>query len=329
MRHANISLFVPHVGCRHRCSFCDQNAITGCHALPHAEDVDAAVLAAGNISADTQIAFFGGSFTAIERGYMTELLRAAYKYVRAGRVSGIRVSTRPDAIDGDILDILASYGVTAVELGAQSMDDSVLAANRRGHTSADVVRASGLISAAGMELGLQMMTGLYTSDDEKDADTARALCRLAPATVRIYPTIVFKNTYLNELFEKDIYRPQTLDGAVMLCNRLINIFEEQGIRVIRTGLHTIEEDKYTAGPWHPAFRELCDNAAFFDAACAAIRAGGYTPGSYTVYVAPGCVSKMTGQCRSNILKLKNMGYDCRIAESDRLSGRDVKLVYIK
>ncbi len=329
MSHANISIFVPHVGCPNLCSFCDQNAITGCHKLPCAQDVDMAVSSAGYIGADTEIAFFGGSFTAIDPMYMQELLRASHKYVKQGKVRGIRVSTRPDAIDEDILKRLKSYGVTAIELGAQSMDDDVLTANRRGHTSADVVRSANLIKKAGFELGLQMMTGLYMSDDERDIQTAHALCALCPDTARIYPTIVFKNTYLSELYEKSRYRPQTIDGAVMLCNRLLDIFEEKGVRVIRTGLHTIENDKFVAGPWHPAFRELCESARFFDIVMDKIRSGGLRQGSYTIYVPRGCTSKMTGQRRSNILKLKDIGYDCRVAESDRLSGRDADLIYIK
>ena len=146
MKHANISLFVPHVGCRHRCSFCDQNTITGESLLPHEKEVDEAVtvaLESGKVDPkNTEIAFFGGSFTAIREDYMTELLDAAYKYVEAGTVSGIRISTRPDAIDENILNLLKRKGVKAIELGAQSMCDEVLEKNRRGHTKEDVKKAS-------------------------------------------------------------------------------------------------------------------------------------------------------------------------------------------
>ncbi len=328
MRHANISIFVPHVGCRHRCSFCDQNAITGVHSLPSAYDVEEAVARAGTIGPDTEIAFFGGSFTAIDRDYMLTLLSAAYGYVKNGTVRGIRVSTRPDAIDEEVLSILKAHGVTAVELGAQSMDDAVLAANRRGHTAADVENASFLIAQEGFELGLQMMTGLYMSDDERDIYTAESLCRLSPATVRIYPTIVFKNTYLGALFSDGKYRPQTLQNAVSLCVRLIDIFEKRGIRVIRTGLHTIDKENYLGGPWHPAFRELCDNARCYDRAIEEIMRSGGRHGKYTIYTAVGHMSKMTGQRRANILKLKDKGYDCRVEESDRLSGGDIEVLFL-
>ena len=94
-----------------------------------------------------EIAFFGGSFTAIERRYMLSLLQAAYPFVKAGRAAGIRCSTRPDAISPEILDILKAYGVTSIELGAQAMDDVVLEKNLRGHTVADVYARSRLIKA--------------------------------------------------------------------------------------------------------------------------------------------------------------------------------------
>ena len=329
MRHANISIFVPHVGCRHRCSFCDQNAITGIHSLPSERDVDEAVERAGEIMPDAEIAFFGGSFTAIERDYMLTLLRAAYKYVKSGKVRGIRVSTRPDAIDGEILLVLRDYGVTSIELGAQSMDEAVLEANRRGHTPDDVKKASRLISSAHFELGLQMMTGLYMSDDEKDVDTAMSICRLHPATVRIYPTIVFKNTYLGKLFTDGKYMPQTLEAAVNLSVKLIDIFEKNIIKVIRTGLHTIDEENYLSGPWHPAFRELCDNLRYYNSALEKIEQSGGRESRYVIYTAKGCISKMTGQRRCNILKLKNMGYDCCVEEADKLSGSEIEVLPLK
>ena len=161
MSHANISIFVPHKGCPNDCSFCNQRAISGQTVSATAIDVEKAVLTALEYNIDpknTEIAFFGGSFTAIEREYMCSLLTAAKHFLDTHSFAGIRVSTRPDAIDKDVLETLKNYGVTAIELGAQSMDDDVLLANRRGHTSDDVRRASALIKEYGFQLGLQMMT---------------------------------------------------------------------------------------------------------------------------------------------------------------------------
>ena len=200
MSHANISIFVPHLGCSHQCSFCNQRHITGCKTLPHSTDIDEAVKIATSSDKynkdNTEIAFFGGSFTAIEREYMIELLNAAYKYVNDGTVKGIRISTRPDCIDEGILEILKQYGVSSIELGAQSMVDNVLIANNRGHLSGDVVYASKLIKQFGFSLGLQMMTGLYKSCEADDFFTVEKIIEIKPDTVRIYPTITIKNTYL-------------------------------------------------------------------------------------------------------------------------------------
>ncbi len=300
MSHSNISVFVPHIGCEHQCSFCNQRHITGQAYKPMADDVHSAVRTSlkspKHDSNNCEIAFFGGSFTAIERNYMLELLEAAYSYVLNGEVRGIRISTRPDCIDNDILSLLKNYGVTAIELGAQSMIDSVLIANERGHSQKDVVFASKLIKDFGFELGLQMMTGLYKSTHDFDIKTAEALIDLSPDTVRIYPTITLNNTRIAELYRRNEYLPPTLDESVKLCCRLVEMFECKGIKVIRLGLHTIESDAFVAGPWHPAFSELCASYRFRNK----IDALKLKPARYEIYVNKSDVSKFIGQKRCNI-----------------------------
>lgn len=324
--HANISLFVPHVGCPNMCSFCDQRHITGVSVLPGEDDVISAVNTAKKTSGydpqNTEIAFFGGSFTAINRNYMLSLLSAANTFVKSGDVRGIRISTRPDAIDGDILDLLKSYGVTSIELGAQSMDDGVLFKNNRGHTVKDVIDASELIKAQGFSLGLQMMTGLYGDTDEKALDTARKIIALKPETVRIYPTVVLKGTTLAALYADGHYKPQTVDGAVKICAKLLVMFKSAGVRVIRLGLHSIEKEAYVSGPWHPAFSELCYSRLFLEKALDLLD----KKGKYTLFVAPTAISKMTGQNRANIKELEQLGYICRVMADSRLQGEEI---YVK
>ena len=305
MGHSNISIFVPHLGCPHQCSFCNQKHITGCVEQPKAKDIDDAVniaLSSKNFnSSDAEIAFFGGSFTAIESSYMLELLSSASKYVKNHTVSGIRISTRPDCINTEVLEILKEYGVTSIELGAQSMIDEVLIANNRGHKSLDVVHASKLIKDYGFSLGLQMMTGLYASSKEYDIATATEIIKLDPDTVRIYPTITIKNTYLEKLYLEGLYSPPTLEDSVALAVILEDMFTAANISVIRVGLHSIEADSYVAGPWHPAFRELCESYRFrlkFDN----ILEEGKT---YNIYVSSSDVSKVIGQNRSNINYFKH------------------------
>ena len=321
--HANISVFVPHVGCPNMCSFCDQRHITGVTVLPGEEDVISAVNTAKKTSGfdpeNTEIAFFGGSFTAINRNYMVSLLSAAYTFVRSGDVKGIRISTRPDAIDGGILDLLKSYGVTSIELGAQSMDDDVLLKNNRGHTEKDVIGASGLIKAHGFSLGLQMMTGLYGDTDEKALISARKIIELKPETVRVYPTIVLKGTTLAALYADGHYKPQTTDEAVKLCVKLLKLFKAADIKVIRLGLHSIEQQAYVSGPWHPAFSELCYSEVFYERALEKLE----DKGEYTLFVAPTDLSKMIGQNRANIIKLKQLGYICKVVADSNLAADEI------
>lgn len=320
---ANISIFVPHFGCPNMCSFCNQRHIAGSFEAPDKQSIEAAVKTAVSSknfdSKTTEIAFFGGSFTAIDRDYMVSLLSFAYPFVQNGTVKGIRVSTRPDAIDIDVLTLLKQYGVTAIELGAQSMQDDVLVKNNRGHTVEDVMNASNLIKKMGFELGLQMMTGLYGSNNQLDIETAKKIIELTPDTVRIYPTIVLENTDLGELYKKGKYLPQTLDDAVSLTVELLNIFRKSNIKVIRTGLHTIDEDKYLAGPWHPAFSELCFSKIYFEKMIKELKISG----EYTVFVNPKEISKAIGQKRENIQKIKDLGFHITIKGDDNLKPLEI------
>ncbi len=323
MKKGNISIFVPFAGCPQKCSFCNQHTITGQNVQPSAGDVERAVeTALRKKGYEYEIAFFGGSFTAIERGYMLSLLKAAYPYVESGRVKGIRISTRPDFIDAEILGILKEYGVTAIELGAQSMDDEVLLANRRGHTAADVERASGLIKENGFELGLQMMTGLYLDTDEKAIKTAEKIIALKPDTVRIYPTVLLKGTYLSELYDKELYRPQNVDDAAELCTKLFPMFENAGIKVIRLGLHSSEDIKknMVAGAFHPAFGEIVQSRFMLNKVLK------HPPGSYEIYVNPKSVSKLKGNQKRNVYFLMEQGYQIKYTVSDKIKADELKIV---
>ena len=324
-RHSNIAIFVPHIGCPNMCSFCNQRHITGIHRAPRPQDVinavNTAVSSGGYNSSSTEIAFFGGSFTAINRNYMIDLLQAAYQFVKDGTVSGIRISTRPDAIDDEILLLLKRYGVTSIELGAQSLNDNVLKLNNRGHSSQDVINASNLIKKHGFSLGLQMMTGLYGDCDEFAIKTAEEIIKLKPDTVRIYPTIVLKNTDLAALYIDNKYKPQTLKNAVELCARLLKMFEGENIKVIRLGLHSIEENSYIAGPRHPAFSELCYSKIYFNVAKKLLN----EKGNYTLFVNPSAISKMIGQRKENVNGLKKIGFDCVVKADKTCKDYEIKV----
>ena len=317
MKRTNISIFIPHIGCPHKCSFCDQRTISGAQKPPTAADVTAVLeeqaprLIERGMTAE--IAFFGGSFTAIPRGYMIELLEAASRAVKRFECySGIRCSTRPDCVTEDILELLRSYGVTAIELGAQSMSDDVLIANERGHTAEDVRRAARLIKESGIELGLQMMTGLYRDTLDNCHHTADEFIKLKPATVRVYPTVILKNTRLGELFERGEYGSFSFDETVDLCAELLQKFERENIRVIRLGLHAsgdIERDML-GGVYHPALREIVESRVFLNDMLKMLSER--EKGHYIVFTDPRNISKAIGQKKCNIKALAKIGYEIDI-----------------
>lgn len=300
------------------CSFCDQKCISGEQTAPTAEEVSNLLSEqAGHlISRDmrAEIAFFGGSFTAIPREYMRSLLKAAQEalllYPKA--YCGIRCSTRPDCISAEILEELKSCGMTAIELGAQSMSDEVLTANRRGHTAEDVRKAARLIKESGISLGLQMMTGLYRDSTEAVRNTAEEFIALRPDTVRIYPTVILSGTLLGELYSAGEYRSFGFDETVELCAELLRRFNEAGIKVIRMGLHASPEveSSMVGGVYHPAFRELCESRLFLKDMEKELSA--YPQGRYIILTDPRNISKAAGQKRGNIAALKQLGYDISV-----------------
>ena len=276
----------------------------------------------GERSQNAEIAFFGGSFTAIDRSYMIALLEAAKKYVN--NFNGIRISTRPDYIDPEVLGVLKEYGVTSIELGAQSMCDDVLALNERGHTAEQVRKASFLIRSAGFSLGLQMMTGLYGSDIQKDIVTANEIISLHPDTVRIYPTVVMKQTKLEEYMLSGLYRPYTLEQSVALCADLIQRFEQASVRVIRVGLHysdSLIENGYCDG-YHPAFRELCESRIFYQTFIEQTKSVHSKRIDVTIH--PKSLSKFLGQKKSNCKKWQKEGYEINILFDDTLGKYEMR-----
>ena len=206
-------------------------------------------------------------------------------------------------------------------MGAQSLNDKVLRMNNRGHTSADVIKSAKLIREYGFELGLQIMTGLYGDSEASAIKTAEKVIEINPDTVRIYPTIVLKDTDLAALYSDGIYKPQTLDGAVKLASKLYKMFCDSNINVIRLGLHSIEEDAYIAGPWHPAFSELCQSQILLNEVLSKIT----QKGNYIIYVNKSDVSKMIGQKRSNIIFLESKGINCKVSTDENLDKLQIRI----
>ena len=332
MAKCNISFFIPHVGCPHQCSFCNQNLITGQSDIPLGKDIESTLRKAMQEidtadRSDTEIAFFGGSFTAINREYMIELLSSAQPFIGKGKFRGIRISTRPDYIDKEILSLLKEYRVTTIELGCQSMNDAVLTANERGHTRQDVINSSVLIKEFGIRLGLQMMVGLYKSTPEIDMYTANEIVKLSPDEARIYPVVIMENTRLGNLFKSGEYVPYSFDCAVKLSAQILSLFEKNGISVIKLGLHASEvvEKDCIGGFYHPAFRELCESELYKKEILQMLEGLDEKINKAIISVRPKLVSKVTGQKRSNIEYFKSIGIDIKVIQ-DKKQKESIRLI---
>lgn len=303
-RESIIPVFVPHLGCPNDCVFCNQRRISGSVTPATPQDVVEAIERAKTLTGPEtrrQLAFYGGSFTAIPVSEQEALLDAAGPYLESGEIVSLRLSTRPDAIDAATLKRLKAYGVETIELGAQSMSERVLALSGRGHTAQDVEDASAQVKAAGFKLILQMMTGLPGADGESDVESARRIAALKPDGVRVYPTVIVRDTALYDLWKAGRYKEHTVEDAVRVCAKILPIFEEAHIPVIRLGLNPTEDlsgGDAVGGAYHPALGELVKSRIMREKAEALLE--GALPGSEAVLrVNPRLMSQLVGQHGAN------------------------------
>lgn len=331
MKYYNIPIFVPHEGCPFDCIFCNQRKITGSDTSITKTEISEIIKkhleTLPRCERYVEAAFFGGSFTGISKEKQCEFLEEAYKFVKSGEIDGIRLSTRPDYISEEILDRLRKYGVTAVELGVQSMDDEVLKASNRGHTQKTVEDAVRLIKKYPFKLGLQMMTGLPGDTVQKSIETANKIIALKPDFVRIYPTLVLKDTGLERLYKSGEYAPQGTDEAVMLCKDILKAFRQNNIDVIRIALCTTDEicenGAVVSGPFHSAFGELVESEIYYDEIVKILEK---KPKTDILCVNPREVSKAVGNKRKNIIRIKEkFGIDLKIKPDESLIKGDVKI----
>lgn len=271
MKHYNIPIFISHFGCPNDCVFCNQKKINGRETDVTLEDVRNIIetyLETLPKKSKKEVAFFGGTFTGISMDLQKQYLAVVNEYIKKGEIDGIRLSTRPDYINKEIVDMLKSFGVTTVELGVQSFDEKVLKKSHRFYPMEKVYMASKLIKEAGIELGIQLMIGLPESTVESDIESARKTVEIAPNIARIYPTLVIKETHLEKMYREGSYNPLTMDEAIKRCKKIQSLLEINGINVIRVGLQPTEElkegENVLGGPFHPAFKELVNGEIFYD-----------------------------------------------------------------
>lgn len=319
-KHLIIPIFVPHLGCPNNCIFCNQRNISGQMKQVTKEDVKNTVEhyleIFGDQDAYKEIAFFGGSFTGIDEETQEELLGVAYEYVKNKKINSIRISTRPDYINKEILKMLKKYKVKTIELGVQSTNDFILKKAGRGHTFEDVKKASKLIRRYRFILGHQMMIGLPESSLSDELKTAKDLAKLKPKIMRIYPVLVIKGTELEKEYNEGTYRPLNVNQAVEMCKEIYYYFTKKKINVIRIGLQTTDiicdpkkqESTVVAGPYHEAFRQLVEDGMWYDSIVERIKKLNVRVREIEVVVNPENVNNVSGHKKENIKKLKDI-YD--------------------
>lgn len=271
MKHYNIPVFISHFGCPNSCVFCNQKKINGRETdislkdLKNIIDTHLKTLPKKSIK---QVAFFGGTFTGISMDLQKEYLKVVKEYIDRGDIESIRISTRPDCINIDILKQLKKYKVKTIELGIQSLDNEVLDATDRRYDEGIVENSCKLIKEFDFELGVQIMVGLPCSNLEKDYETAKRCLKLSPDIARIYPTLVISGTELQRMYLRGEYKPLNLEEAIERTKKIYCLFELNGVNIIRVGLQASEdltsEGVILAGPFHPAFRELVLNKIYYN-----------------------------------------------------------------
>lgn len=271
MKQGMIPIFIPHVGCPHICVFCNQHRIANTTTIPTGKDIEEQIQSYTKSSTDKrfwEIAFYGGSFTAIPKELQIELLTPAKKALDAGIIDAIRCSTRPDALSQEAIDLMIRYGMNTVEIGVQSMDDEVLKKSQRGHSAKDVVDAVQRLKENNFTIGLQLMPGLPGDTLETIKATTKSIAELNPDFVRIYPVLVIADTQLGDSYLVGEYKPLSKELAISYSAWMKTYFEERGIKVIRTGLQATETldsgESLLAGPYSPSFGEEVINQQIVD-----------------------------------------------------------------
>ncbi|WP_297631444.1 radical SAM protein [uncultured Clostridium sp.] len=325
--HYIIPIFVPFEGCPHQCVFCNQDRITGIKDRVNGEKVKNIIEeyyeTIENKDAMIEVSFFGGTFTAINEKKQRELLSVAKEFKDKGIVKKIRMSTRPDAISDYILKYLLEYDVDIIELGVQSLDDGVLKAAGRGHTAFNVYQASKLIKKYGITLGHQLMPGLPGTTKEKDILSAKKSIEMKPDLIRIYPSLVIKDTPMEEMYRRGDYTPYSVEEAVDVSKEIYKLFKEADINIIRVGLQptdTITEGKDVIdGPFHPAFRELVESSIINEEIKELLKETKI--GSININSRD--ISKLYANKKFYFKKLLENGYNIRVSVNDKIKRGEI------
>ena len=306
-----IPVFLPAIGCRERCLFCNHKASS--EGLPSPASVrnfieaSLAQIPYNKKDREKQVAFYGGSFTAIHRDDQVRYLKEVQPFIASSQVDSIRISTRPDALDEDTLSLLKEYGVRTIEVGVQSMIDEVLSLSLRGHRADDTASATLRLKQWGFQVGHQLMIGLPGDTRDRFLQSLDRIIELEPDFVRIHPTLVLRGSPLENLWREGRYSPLSLDETIDWLKRGLVKLEKSSISVARIGLQPTDqlEKDFLAGPYHPALRQFVDGAVFFDMAAFLLQRC-QKNGQTFFFCHPKDVSNLRGQKNENILNLKKL-----------------------
>jgi histone acetyltransferase (RNA polymerase elongator complex component) len=325
-----IPIFISHFGCPHRCVFCDQRRIARpASTLPTAKEIGEEIERYLRLGArkrkqcrTIQLAFYGGTFTALPLPIQRDLLCSATPFLEKGRIHSLRLSTRPDSISPECLEVLTAHKVATVELGVQSMDDEVLKISQRGYGRREVIKAVGDLLRENFEVGVQLMVGLAGDSAQRFAATVEAVIELRPHFVRLYPTLVIKGTALEQWFRQGRYHPLSLEEAIVYTKEALQRFRQARIPVIRVGLQPTPSletpGTIIAGPYHPAFRQLVESSLLYEEAASLLAGSGIRGGDSPAFrISPHDISTFYGQGRDNMKRLREtFGLKEIIVESD-------------
>ncbi|MBE5819782.1 MAG: radical SAM protein [Clostridiales bacterium] len=337
-----IPIFIPHLGCPNDCTFCNQKSISGqakqVTKMEVKDTIEEYLRSFKDENAYKEVAFFGGSFTGIEKEKQEELLSVAYEYIKNKKINSIRVSTRPDYIDKDILKLLKKYGVKTIELGVQSTNDYILKRCKRGHTFEDVKKASKLIKKYHFDLGHQMMIGLPESTRLDELNTAKDLIKLKPKIVRLYPVLVIKNTQLEKEYNNKEYEPLALEQAVERCKELYYLFNSKKITVIRMGLQNTDiisdpknaSSEVVAGPYHEAFGQLVEDRIWYESILEKIKKVNTKVKEIEIEVNPVDVNNVVGHKKDNLNRFKELyDVDIKVKQSESIKVGNFEMKILK
>ena len=126
------------------------------------------------------------------------------------RMIGLTVETRPEYVTDENCQLWRELGITRLEMGIQSTNDTVLDLNKRGHSVEQCKAACHKLRQYGFKFSVHLMPGLYGSDEEKDLQTFIDIYSdpaFRPDEIKFYPTSVIPNTELYELYKKGEYKP--------------------------------------------------------------------------------------------------------------------------